>query len=487
MQATTLGLAAKTYLRGKGRSAVSREVVCNSIQILDICACLAGGIIATSLHYSFANDSNAFQSFIYPVTIGTITLSFALYKSGAYEFRNLLDLTLQIRRAAICYTTSVALLAMIAYMSKEAELYSRSWAIMWFSLTFAQLLLSRLVLCRVLDYWSKRGLIARVIAIVGSDEPGERLVAKLREAQESELVIAGIYDDRKNRCPDSVGGHAVLGTTDDLLSLARNVLIDEIIIALPLHAERRIGALVEKLRAVPVDLRLSIETINSFPIRGLTKVATAKTIEIVDRPLKNWSRVAKWLEDKIISACLLILCAPLMGLIALAIRLETRGPIFFVQNRFGFNNELIPVFKFRTMHASLCDQSGATRTVQNDVRVTRVGRVLRALSLDELPQLVNVLRGNMSLVGPRPHVPQMKAGEQLYHEAVASYFIRHHVRPGLTGWAQVHNCRGEINSLEKARERVEYDIFYIDHWSLWLDFKILLKTIAVVLQGQNAY
>ena len=178
---------------------------------------------------------------------------------------------------------------------------------------------------------------------------------------------------------------------------------------------------------------------------------------------------------------------PRLAIIALLIKFESRGPVLFVQERFGFNNAVIRVYKFRTMYADCGDISGAKRTVHNDPRVTRMGRILRWLSLDELPQLLNVLRGEMSLVGPRPHAIAMKAGDRLYHEAVDDYAHRHRVKPGITGWAQVNGCRGEIDTIEKARARVAFDLFYIEHWSLWLDLKTLILTMPVLLARQNAY
>jgi len=183
----------------------------------------------------------------------------------------------------------------------------------------------------------------------------------------------------------------------------------------------------------------------------------------------------------------LVLLGPLMALIALLIKLDSPGSVFFVQKRFGFNNEVIWVLKFRTMHVDCCDPSGAQRTLRNDPRITRVGRVVRALSIDELPQLINVFRGDMSLVGPRPHPLAMRAGDRLYGEAVAQYLHRHRVKPGITGWAQVNGLRGEVDSLEKARSRVAHDLYYIDHWSLWLDLKILLKTVRILASRDNAY
>ena len=176
-----------------------------------------------------------------------------------------------------------------------------------------------------------------------------------------------------------------------------------------------------------------------------------------------------------------------MTLIALLIKLDSRGPVLFAQERFGFNNNVIRVLKFRTMYTDRGDISGAQRTVHNDSRVTRIGRVLRATSLDELPQLFNVLSGDMSLIGPRPHAISMKAGDHLYGDAIEEYVQRHRVKPGITGWAQVNGCRGEIDTVEKARARVEHDLFYIEHWSLWLDLKTLALTVPMLLSRQNAY
>jgi exopolysaccharide biosynthesis polyprenyl glycosylphosphotransferase len=210
-------------------------------------------------------------------------------------------------------------------------------------------------------------------------------------------------------------------------------------------------------------------------------------LEIVNRPLKDWRAIAKWVEDTLISSVALILVGPLMGLIAILIKLDSPGPIFFVQRRFGFNNNVIRVLKFRTMHVGRGDASGAQRTVRNDPRVTRIGWFLRLLSFDELPQLINVLRGDMSLVGPRPHAVAMKAGDRLYCEAVEHYMHRHRVKPGITGLAQVNGLRGEVDTLEKAHARVAHDLYYIEHWSLWLDLKIILKTAGILASCENAY
>jgi Undecaprenyl-phosphate glucose phosphotransferase len=369
-----------------------------------------------------------------------------------------------------------------------AEGYSRSWATLFARFSFAAVGTVRIGVAAAMDRWADRGRLSRFVAVVGAGELGQQVVAKLRSAKGSPVVIAGIFDDRLTRVPAVVEGCRVRGTTDDLIALVRRSLIDEVVLALPLRAEARIGELVVKLRSLPVDIRLSLDPIGGgFPIRGVHEIASIQMIEILDRPLKNWSAIVKWFEDKVLGFVYLVACAPIMAAIALAIRFDSKGPAIFAQERFGFNNNTIRVFKFRTMAVDYGDPTGAARTVPGDPRVTRVGRVLRRLSLDELPQLLNVLLGDMSLVGPRPHVMAMRAGERLYHEAVGEYFLRHRVRPGMTGWAQVHGLRGEIDSAENARARVVHDLWYIDNWSLWLDVKILFMTLRVILTAKNAY
>jgi polysaccharide biosynthesis protein PslA len=280
----------------------------------------------------------------------------------------------------------------------------------------------------------------------------------------------------------------VQGTVDDLLAFAAHYPIDEVIVALPLMAEQRLKEIFDTLKMLPVDLRLSAETLTAaFPVRGISYLADVPTLEVADRPLKHWNAVIKWIEDKALASVLCVMLAPAMAIIAVLIRLDSPGPIFFVQERFGFNSRPVRILKFRTMYADKGDPSGGQRTLRNDPRVTRIGRILRSLSLDELPQLINVLRGEMSLVGPRPHAITMRAGDRLYHDAVKEYLHRHRVKPGITGWAQIHGQRGEIDSLEKARLRVVYDLEYIECWSIWLDLRILLMSFRVLLSRENAY
>jgi exopolysaccharide biosynthesis polyprenyl glycosylphosphotransferase len=250
-------------------------------------------------------------------------------------------------------------------------------------------------------------------------------------------------------------------------------------------------ALIAKLRQLPTEVLISLEPIaeiaDTLPVLGCKEIGGLPTIEIVKLPIEPFGAMTKWFEDKIISLLVLIFVGPLMLIIAALIKLDSPGPVFFVQDRYGFNNKPIKILKFRTMYVHAEDRSGAQRTIQGDPRVTPFGRILRAYSLDELPQLINVLKGDMSLVGPRAHAIAMKVEELPYHDAIAEYPQRHRVRPGITGWAQINGLRGEVDTWERGYARVQHDLEYIERWSLWLDLKILILTLPAILVRRNAY
>ena len=210
-------------------------------------------------------------------------------------------------------------------------------------------------------------------------------------------------------------------------------------------------------------------------------------LAMMDKPLSDWDRVVKNVEDRVLGALLLLLAAPVMALVALAVRLDSKGPIFFRQKRYGFNNELIEVLKFRSMYVDQQDATGSKVVTRGDPRVTRVGRFIRRTSLDELPQLINVVKGQMSLVGPRPHATGSKAERDLFEDVVEGYFARHRVKPGVTGWAQINGWRGETDTREKLVRRVEHDLYYIDNWSVLFDLYIIALTPLSLATGKNAY
>jgi exopolysaccharide biosynthesis polyprenyl glycosylphosphotransferase len=216
-------------------------------------------------------------------------------------------------------------------------------------------------------------------------------------------------------------------------------------------------------------------------------VGNVPFLDVFDRPLTEWGKIIKAVEDKIIASLAVVALSPVMLLVALAIKLDSKGPVLFKQKRFGFNNELIEVFKFRSMYHESSDVDAARLVTKGDLRVTRIGRFLRKSSLDELPQLFNVLRGELSLVGPRPHATKAKAADKLYNDVVDGYFARHRVKPGITGWAQINGWRGETDTAEKLQRRVEHDLYYIENWSLMFDLYILWRTPIALLKTESAY
>ena len=475
---------------GLRQSMLSPELIEWATKWLDFAGILFAAFAVFMLYFSLVTQASeeATARYILSALLAATFFRVGFRRIGGYSFRQLTDLRWQATRIATVWGGTVAVLLLIAFIGKESQTYSRGWVLGWMISTPVLLILARALLRLAIVRWQLRRYLVQRIVIVGAGELGARLAGTLRQSDDGNLDLIGFFDDRHTRIAATVAGLPVLGTTNDLLAYARHERVDEVIVALPLNAERRLKTVFEKLRRLPVDLRLSAEPISgALPIRGIGELGTVPMLDVAVRPLKNWNALAKLIEDEVLGLLLLLLSAPVMAAVAVLIKLDSRGPVLFVQERFGFNNNPIRVLKFRTMYLDRGDASGAERTVRNDPRVTRVGRVLRALSLDELPQLINVVRGDMSLVGPRPHAIAMRAGDHLYDDAVASYLNRHRVKPGITGWAQVNGFRGEVDTLEKARARVEHDLYYIEHWSLWLDLKILLTTAPQLLAHRNAY
>jgi Undecaprenyl-phosphate glucose phosphotransferase len=474
--------------RSRRRARVSSETVTATVAALDFCLVAGAGALAFYLYFGIRGNTEPEHARYVVTWLFSATLFVSLFERlGGYKLKRLRLLQWQLIQVLTIWLGTLALLLLVAFIGKISDGYSRGWALAWVGTVAFLLVIARGALHFALSRCVAAGSLARSIAIVGVGAEAQRLITKLQASPEPGFVLYGVFDDRGLGLSREICGLSILGTTDDLINLSRRDQVEEIIIALPLEDQNRLAALFSRLKGVAVDLRLSLEPLaERFTVRGINFIGRVPVLEIANKPFKHWRGLAKWAEDKMLSAVLLLWLAPLMICVALLIKLETPGPLFFVQRRFGFNNNEISVLKFRTMHVGRGDPSGALRTVRNDSRVTRVGRVLRALSLDELPQLINVLRGDMSLVGPRPHAIAMKAGDRLYHDAVEDYAHRHRVKPGITGWAQVNGLRGEVDTLEKARARVAHDLYYIENWTLWLDIKVLLMTIGLLLR-ERAY
>lgn len=355
----------------------------------------------------------------------------------------------------------------------------------WLPAAVIPLLAMRAALPPLLRRLERRGVIGLRVVVVGAGEQGQRLVHALRAAKEK-VRLVGLFDDRSTRVPHYVGGNPVLGGIDRLLAFAARQPVDLVIVALPLDAEERLLSCLRRLRQLPVDIRVSPDLIGfHLAGRGVTELAGLPLLNAYDRPLAGRARLVKAALDIILASMVLLLTAPLFLAIAAAIRLGSPGPVLFRQKRYGCNHQVIEILKFRTMWAEDCEDGAAAfrQARPGDPRVTPLGRFLRRTSLDELPQFLNVLRGEMSIVGPRPHAI---AHARQFAPLLDTYLARHRVKPGITGWAQVHGLRGETDTLEKMERRLEHDLYYIDNWSLSLDLRIILRTLLVGFSHPNA-
>jgi Undecaprenyl-phosphate glucose phosphotransferase len=387
------------------------------------------------------------------------------------------------RRVVLQWACVVALLLLVGFLLKVSHVFSRKVLFTWFIVTPVALLSAQVVTRRVMEWLVTQGAIARRHVIVGANQLGCELAARLAE-DPSHGVVDGFFDDRCIERLSGPGAGRLLGRFRDLAGYVRCHGIHTIYICLPISAQPRIGALLEELRDttasiyfVPDLFAFDLIQARIGQIRGLPVVALCET------PFCGLNGVIKRVSDVVLAGVALLLMAPVMIAIAFAVRRTSPGPILFRQRRYGLEGEEFEVYKFRTM--TVCEDGEQIRQARpDDPRVTSVGRFLRRTSLDELPQLFNVLKGTMSLVGPRPHAV---AHNEHYRRLVSGYMLRHKVRPGITGWAQVNGLRGETANLERMHQRVQFDLDYLRHWSLGLDLKILLRTALIVVRDYNAY
>jgi Undecaprenyl-phosphate glucose phosphotransferase len=393
-------------------------------------------------------------------------------------------------RLAAAWSVVFLIVIGASFFAKVGDQFSRIWLASFYVLGLASLLAFRRALFLLVRRWTRQGRLSRRTAIVGGGDASEALINAIADQPDSDVRIVGLFDDRGDeRSPNAVAGLRKLGTVDDLVEFARRTRVDLVIFTRPITAEARILQMLKKLWVLPVDIRLSAHSNKlRFRPRSYSYIGNVPVLDVFDRPITDWDVVMKWLFDKIVGGCALAVAAPLMAVVAILIKLDSRGPVLFKQKRHGFNNETIDVYKFRSLYADMTDHTAQKSVTKDDPRVTRVGRFIRRTSIDELPQLFNVVfKGNLSLVGPRPHAVNQKIENRQFDEAVDGYFARHRVKPGITGWAQINGWRGELTSPDKIKHRVEHDLYYIENWSLLFDLTILAMTPISLLKSENAY
>ena len=483
-----LSPAALAVANEKVHSAYSNVVINGVVRLADF-ACLSIVGIASYLAYVVPIDGFTWTP-VWAVLAMSVIAVISFQAAEIYDVQIYRGRLRQFTRMTSSWAFVFLLFIGASFFAKFGDAVSRVWLATFFFSGLVVLGLQRMALRSWVRRWAREGRLGRRTVIVGSDENGEHLIEALRQQDDSDLKLLGVFDDRNDaRALDTCAGLPKLGRINDILEFARRTRVDLVLFALPISAEGRILDMLKKLWVLPVDIRLSAHTNKlRFRPRSYSYIGSVPTLGMFEQPITDWDMVMKWVYDRVVGAILLILLAPVMALVALAIKLDSPGPVLFRQKRFGFNNERIDVFKFRSLYHHQADPLAAKVVTKNDPRVTRVGRIIRKTSLDELPQLFNVVfKGNLSIVGPRPHAVQGKLHSRLFDEAVDGYFARHRVKPGITGWAQINGWRGEIDNEEKIQKRVEFDLYYIENWSPLFDLYILLKTPWALIKGENAY
>ena len=449
------------------------------LRLSDLVILIGAGVLAYRLRFStFDIPIDYVRSLARSVLFALIVLNASsLYRSWrggsvSKEAFKLVTLWSMVFAAGIVYTVALQL----------ADDFSRLWWLTWFGLTVLGTVISRYCLRRMADQMRSRGMDHRSAVIVGGGRDARRIARGFAAQPWTGIEIRGWFSTpASHKYLDDV---PLLGALDRLADYVETHRIDQVWISLPMSAEAEIQDVLKRLAHSTADIKLvpdlfGLQLLN----HSVEQVAGVPVISLRSSPLHGGARVAKAIEDRVLALLILLLIAPGMLAIAAGVKLTSRGPVFFRQKRHGLNGREFEVLKFRSMRVH-AEHGQVTQATRGDARITKFGAFLRRTSLDELPQFFNVLMGDMSVVGPRPHAI---AHNHLYRDQVDEYMQRHRVKPGITGWAQVNGLRGETDTLDKMVRRVEYDLYYLQHWSLAFDLRIVFLTIFKGFVNRNAY
>jgi len=457
-----------------------RTISSGLLRAVDLLVVVATGMFAYYLrHRSFDLPQ------IYIVAIGFTALLTFNYMQLFGAYRGMTNaFGEQMKSAGKAWLWIVGTLILVAFFTKTSDNFSRIWVMMWLAAGSAGLVIARSVFWLQISRWRKSGVLTNDLFLIGTREYCEELLARIRSEDDSQNIMGVFLIDDNNGDYDSIYHVPVLGGMDELSGHLFSTSVQQVILALPWD-HPLLPELLDRLKTFNCEAAMSPGAVGfKFPDLGATRLHDTTLIRVMERPISGWGKLAKNLEDRILGVVFLLLSLPVMALIAIAVKLESPGAAIFQQRRQGFHNDEFVIYKFRSMRIDAPDDKTVRQATKGDARITRVGRILRRTSLDELPQLLNVVKGEMSLIGPRPHAVQHNLQ---FAEIIDQYLGRHKVKPGITGWAQVNGLRGETDTPEKMRRRVQADLHYIDNWSFLLDLKIILMTVWVCAGGRNAY
>ncbi len=471
-----------------GKPGVPLDVAIFFIRLLEFLVVVATGTIAVALVRD-SLSAEAATSYTRVVFVAAIAYGVLAESLGCYDIDAQFSLRRAWQRVLTTWLTVALFMITLGFLLKSSDVVSRAWALGWFGGGAAALLIVRAGSTFWVRRLKNRGTFNQRVAIFGAGQQGTRFANYVQSHDRLTITLVGFFDDRADgRVPSVTANVPVLGNLSALISMIRDGRIDQVVVALPWSAEDRLQQVVSRLALTPVRIRLAPDLASFiFARRPLVMLGEMPVMTLFERPISGFDAAVKSIEDKVLTFLILALIWPLLLVIAIAVKLDSPGPVFFRQPREGFNNRPVRVFKFRTMYHDFSQHDRIRQASRDDPRITRVGRVLRRTSLDELPQLFNVVSGEMSLVGPRPHAASTRAGGRLFSDVLASYAARHKVKPGITGWAQVCGWRGETDTEEKLIKRFEHDLYYLENWSLPFDFYILFRTIGSVLLPRNAF
>lgn len=458
------------------------QILAFVLRILDVFAIVTAGVAA----YWYKFDDLALSlHYLSALGVGAV-LGFGIFSTfNIYESVRAASFWQHLHKLVQATITLFIFMAGLAFLTKTGETFSRAWFLLWSGFALVLLITFRASLVFVLRLMRTWGWNERRIVIIGAGRLGMQLAETMQQALWTGFKIQAIFDDAPEDKPAMIQGISVQRTPDNLNDYVDEHKVDEIWLALPLQAEERVKQFLYQLRHHTLAVRLVLDVFGFGLFKhSVTDMDGFPMLTLNASPMVGMNRVVKAIEDRVLAALILLLISPVLLLIALGVKLTSKGPVLFRQLRHGWDGRVIEIYKFRTMKLHQEKAGQVTQATANDTRITPFGRLLRKTSLDELPQFMNVLQGRMSIVGPRPHAI---AHNEQYKESIDAYMQRHKVKPGITGWAQVNGWRGETETLDKMQKRVEYDLYYIENWSLWFDLKIIFLTVFRGFVNKNAY
>jgi len=455
-------------------------------RITDSVSVFFSGILAYFLRFEQIPNLDIVPQNYLSISIVSAVLCLVIFPLfGLYHSWRGKSVFAQVRTVLFAWMSVLSGVIILLFLMKYSESFSRVWFIQWFLIGIFLILFIRLLSYWLLGFMRSQGFNYRTVVVVGAGDLGKEVLHRISLSKWTGFKVVALFDDNKALTGGFVLGVPIETDINKINEYVSDNTVDEVWLALPLNAEDRMKTLVEQLSSTTANVRLIPDIFGlSILNHGFTEIAGMPVVDLCTSPMRGFNRVLKSVEDKVLAFIILIMISPVLLVIAISIKLTSKGPVLFKQKRHGWDGRIINVYKFRSMKPHDEFDGTVTQAIRKDPRITRLGAFLRRTSLDELPQFYNVLQGRMSIVGPRPHAV---AHNEHYKEVVDQYMLRHKVKPGITGWAQINGWRGETDTLEKMQKRIDFDLYYIENWSLWFDLKIIFLTIFKGFIDKNAY